>query len=341
MAFSLPGIARAEKTTTSSGPQADEAVIVDRDARQGRPRLALRAGRQAQNVLRRVVRHVGIADLHARRHAQRREPLRDLRVLDKAAADEGNLAVELHRQVHQELHAVDARGEHADHQLARCAGEQLLEGVDDFDLGPGEARAVDVGAVGEQRQHAACAKLGQAMQVEVLTVNRRLIDLEVARVDDGADRRRDGEGHAVRHTVRDSDELDRERANRDRLARLDDLQSIAHIDAVFFELWFDERQRHRRSIDRAVEVWQHVRYRTDVIFVAVGEDERLDLVPPRLEVGEIGNDQVDAELIGIREHDSGVNEDRGVLPGHRHHVHPELAEPAQRDDLERVWRHGR
>ena len=179
------------------------------------------------------------------------------------------------------------------------------------------------------------------MQVEVLAVNRRLIDLEVAGVDDGADGRRDGERHAVRHAVRDPDELDGEWADGHGLARFDGLQSVACVDAVLFELRLDERQRHRRPVDRAVEVRQHVRHRADVILVAVGEDERLDLASSRLEVREVGDDQVDAELIGIRKHDARVNEDRGVLPGHRHHVHAELAEPAQRDDLERGRRHDR
>ena len=77
-----------------------------------------------------------------------------------------------------------------DDQLALGAGEQLLEGVDDLDFGPGESLAVDVGAVGEQRQHALRAELGEPVQVEVLAVDRRLVDLEVARVDDRADRRR-------------------------------------------------------------------------------------------------------------------------------------------------------
>ena len=81
--------------------------------------------------------------------------------------------------------------------------------------GPVKPRAIDVGAVGEERQHALRAELGEAVQVEVLAVDRRLIDLEVAGVDDHADRRRDRQRHAVRHAVRDADELDRERADGD------------------------------------------------------------------------------------------------------------------------------
>ena len=49
------------------GTELDEAVIVDGDARERRLRFALRAGRDAEHVLRGVVRHVGVANLHARR----------------------------------------------------------------------------------------------------------------------------------------------------------------------------------------------------------------------------------------------------------------------------------
>ena len=53
-------------------------------------------------------------------------------------------------------------------------------------LRAGEAAPVDVRAVGEERQHALGAELREPMDVEVLAVERRLVDLEVAGVDDDA-----------------------------------------------------------------------------------------------------------------------------------------------------------
>ena len=44
------------------------------------------------------------------------------------------------------------------------------------------------------------------------------------------------------------------------------------------ELVLDEGQRQRRSVDRAVEVRQHVRHGADVILVAVRQHERRELV---------------------------------------------------------------
>jgi hypothetical protein len=46
-----------------------------------------------------MVPHVAVADLHAGRHLQVAELQRDRRVRDHAAADEGDLAIELRGEV--------------------------------------------------------------------------------------------------------------------------------------------------------------------------------------------------------------------------------------------------
>ena len=52
----------------------------------------------------------------------------------------------------------------------------------------------------------------------MLAVDGRLIDLEVAGVDDEPDRRPDGQRDAVRHAVRHANELHLEWADRDAIA---------------------------------------------------------------------------------------------------------------------------
>ena len=207
--------------------------------------------------------------------AQVAEPLRDLGVAHHAAADERDLAIELRREVHEDLHAVDARRERGHDQLAGRAREHFLECVDHLALGAGEAAAVDVGAVGEQREHALAAELGEAVHVEMLAVERRLIDLEVAGVHDHAGRGVDRERDAVGNAVGDADELDLERADGHAVVRLDGNQ-LAAVDAVFLELRLDHRQRQRRAVDRSVDQRQHVRHAADVVLVAVRQHERGD-----------------------------------------------------------------
>ena len=179
---------------------------------------------------------LGVANLDAGRDVQIAQPLRGLRVLDHAAADKRHLAFELRREIHEDLHPIDARRERRHDDAARRAREDLLECVHDFAFRAGEPPAVDVGAVGEERQHALRAEFGEAMHVEMLAVDRRLVDLEVARMDQRSDRRVNRQRHAVGHAVRHADELDFERADRHAVARPDRNQAMRAVEPVLLSL---------------------------------------------------------------------------------------------------------
>ncbi len=213
------------------------------------------------------------------------------------------------------------------------AGEDLLEGVFDVDLRSGVAAPIDVGAVAEERQHAFRAERREAMQVERVAGERGLIDLEVAGVDQHALRRADDHRHAVRHAVGDADELDLERPNREHVARRHRDLAVRRVDAVLLELGLDQRERQRRAVERTVDERQDVGDRADVILVAVGQDQRLDLPAPRLEVRQVRHDEVDPEQVGLREHRAGVDDDGRVPTRDGHRVEAELAEAAERHDI--------
>jgi len=76
-----------------------------------------------------------------------------------------------------------------------------------------------------------------------------------------------------------------------------------------------------------------VRDGTDVILVPVRQDERRQLVLRQL--AQVRDDQVHAEQLGLREHDTGIDKDGGLAAGDHHHVHAELADAAERNDVER------
>ena len=140
-------------------------MVVDGDPRQRGLRLPLRPGADAHDILGRQVADLGVANLHARRDPQIAEPLGGFGVVDDPAADEGDAAIELRRQVHQDLHPVDREANIETTILPGALGKDLLERVSDVDLGAGEALTVDVGAVGEEREDASRAELRQAMDV--------------------------------------------------------------------------------------------------------------------------------------------------------------------------------
>ena len=76
-----------------------------------------------------------------------------------------------------------------------------------------------------------------------------------------------------------------------------------------------------------------MRHGADVVLVPVRQHQRGDLV--LLQLAEVGDDEVDAEQLGLREHDAGIDEDGGVAAGDHHHVHAELAQASERHELER------
>ena len=148
--------------------------------------------------------------------------MRDLGDRHHAAADHRHAAAVFLRQVEHQLNAVDRGAEAGDHHALLSARLKIssMRGLHGA-LGFGVAGAVGIGGIGEQQQDAALAVVGQGVQVEQLVIGGRGIDLEIAGVDDDAERRGDGQRHGAHDRVRDVDELDLERADLDDLLGLD------------------------------------------------------------------------------------------------------------------------
>ena len=75
----------------------------------------------------------------------------------------------------------------------------------------------------------------------------------------------------------------------------------------------------------------------DVVLVAVGEDDRLDVLGALAQVGEVGQDQVDAEHLGSRERQPGVDDDDPAAVFDDGHVLADLPQPAEGDHAELAW----
>ena len=172
------------------------------------------------------------------------------------------------------------------------------------------------------------------MHVEVLSVDRRLIDLEIARVHDRTRRRVQRNRHAVGHAVRHAQKFGFALADAHALPRLHGDEPLARIDAVLFELRAHQRERERRAVHRAIDVRPDIGHGADVIFVAVGQQQSSR--PPRelLQIRQIGNHQIDARQFGSAEHHPGIDHHRRLGKRHGHEIHAELAKPAKRDDIQ-------
>ncbi len=108
--------------------------------------------------------------------------------------------------------------------------------------------------------------------------------------------------------------------------------SDAFAQAVLVELRLDEAERQaRRPYLRHLHLAQQVRERTDMVFVRVGEHDRAHLPGPVAKVREVGQDEVDAEVLVPRKRQAGVDDECPLLVLEHGHVLADLAEAAERD----------
>ena len=122
----------------------------------------------------------------------------------------------------------------------------------------------------------------------------------------------------------------------DRLALGIDLAQLGRVQQpVLVELRLDQPERQPRRPDlRHPHLAHEVRERADVVLVRMREDDGADVGLALGEVGEVRQDEVDAEVLVAREREAGVDDEHAVLVLEHGHVLPDLAEPAERDDAQ-------
>ena len=140
---------------------------------------------------------------------------------------------------------------------------------------------------------------------------------------------------AVRHAVGHTQELEPERTDGHDLPGRHGHQPVPCVDSALFELGLHEREREPRRVDGPGHAVDDVRDCPDVVFVPVGEHEGGDAAAVGLESREIGNDQVHPEELRLGKHHTRVDEQGRVTAGDEQHVHAELAESSERNDIHR------
>ena len=174
------------------------------------------------------------------------------------------------------------------------------------------------------------------MEVAQLAVDRGVVELEVAGVDDDADRRAQGDAHRVGDRVADPERDHGERPDLDLVARIERPELVV-VEAMLLDLVAEQAAGEGRGVDRhAGELGQDVGQAADVVLVGVGDQERPDVGPALLEVGDVGDDQVDPEHLLVGEHQAAIDHDDVIAVLEDVHVLADLADPAERDDAKRL-----
>ena len=153
-------------------------------------------------------------------------------------------------------------------------------------------------------------------------------------MDHNADRRFDGQRHAIHQRVRHADRLDRERADGELFLGRDFDQLDLVQQLVLFELAFNVGQRELGGVDGNLEFAQNPGQAADVVLVAVRQDDGAHMLLVLNQVGDIGNNDIDAQQLRLRKHQPRVDHDNVVFPAQRKAVHAELAQSAQGNDLQ-------
>ena len=183
-----------------------------------------------------------------------------------------------------------------------------------------------VGGVGEEEVDALLPQPRERAEVGQPSVQRQLVHLEVAGMQQSAGRRANHDGERVGDRVVDRDELEVEDAELLPRALLD--RQRVRRDAVLLELGLEQGEGQLRADERDVGLaLEQERHRTDVVLVAVGEDDRLDLVEPAVEVLEVGEDQVDPGVVVLREEHAAVDDQQAALGLEDGHVATDLPRP--------------
>ena len=220
---------------------------------------------------------------------------------------------------------------------APAAREHALQVRADHGLAHRRPRPVGVRGVAAQQQHPVAPQLGQPRHVGRRAADRRLVELVVAGEQHGPELAAQDHADHVGDRVRQVDELDLERPRLDLLARREHLE-VGLAQPVLVELGARHRDRQLAAVDhrhrRLPQLAQHPRQRADVVLVAVGDDDRLDVVDVLAQVGEVRQHEVDAHHLGGREAQPAVDHDDRAVVLDDGHVLADLADAPEREDAQ-------
>jgi len=214
---------------------------------------------------------------------------------------------------------------------------EMFEHLRDVSLGLRVARDLRARRVGHEQEDALRGDRREPSEVGLTSVDRRVVELPVARVHDRAVRRFDGQADRVRDAVTDVIRVTAQATDGERCTRCDLAERGFLRELVLAQLGADEPERELGPVDRHVhEFPEHVRKGADVVLVGVRHQEAADPVLSGSQVPDVRDDEIDAEHLLVGEHETRVDDEDVVPHLDREHVLADLADAAEGDDPQRA-----
>ena len=271
-------------------------MVAAGDTAQGSKGLPLAAGHQQQGFA--VGQVANLLDRHEQfiraAHVAKLARLGDH--VEHGAAQQTDLAAMLHRQLEDHRDPVGRAGKGGENHPAFGITNVAIEVGEHGPLRRRETGQLGVGGITEKAQHPLLAVVGHALDVEILAIDRGVVEFEVAGEDHHASGGGNRQGEAVGEGVGVADELHLEvLPNLHHVAWRDGLEDRAIHHARFLHLAREHGEGQTGPIDhRNREVLEVVGNATDVIFMAVGHDHAANPLLVFAQIAGIGQHHVDA-----------------------------------------------
>ena len=142
----------------------------------------------------------------------------------------------------------------------------------------GKARSLRIGAVAHQCQHAFLSNLSETLQINGVPKDRRIIHLEVSRMNDNSRRGINSQSGSIHNAVICLNKLDSKCSQIDRLPMLNHLPLGLIEQIVLAKLVLNKTDGQLGCIDGNIDFLQNIGKSTDVILMSVGDHKALDLL---------------------------------------------------------------
>ncbi|MNV31098.1 hypothetical protein D3C71_1223900 [compost metagenome] len=253
--------------------------------------------------------------------------------VDHAAADNGNFASCLLRSIDDLLNAVNVGGEGRHDYTLLGFAENILQHDANILLRRREARLLRIRTVGHQGQNAALSDFSHAVQVRKLTIDWGMVEFEVTRMDNVAFRSLDAYADGIRNTVIRAEERYDERASELDFRIFVNQNALGLTKQIgFFQLILYKSKRELRTVYRNVQMLEHIRQASDMVFVTMRQHNASYLVAVLRQIGNIRNNDINAEHILFWELQSRIHDDNVVTVLDYVHVFSDLTDSAQCED---------
>ena len=259
-------------------------------------------------------------------------------VLAHRAADDDDLAARVDADVDRLLHAVDVRGEARRRGCGPCGAGMIWRNASPTTRSePRDAGALGVRRVAEQQVDAAVAELGEPADVGAQAVDRRVVELVVAGVEDAPARRLE---HDRRPRPGSSAPCGRTRCGTARARSASPSGSTSRSSAARSRPCSSSFDLTRPSVSRVAQISatraSRIRYGSAPTWSSCPcvSTTRADRRSRSRRYAKSGRIEVDAEVLVAREREPGVDRRRSSPSASKTVMFlPDLAEAAERDDL--------